>query len=223
MSATNPGDIVVVGKRRKFQNDNNYDQQDEVSENPDGGASGGSGGMTISEILEENQRQIDCAAEMAGNALKASPESNKKEWFSHVFKDGSDNTAYHAPRGGTGPGIHPDTFTAARNEFGVSSWNVMAIIHNHPADEYCKGDPNDPAWKTRQIGFNQYPSENDWRYAERLNNPDLMLYIVGCDGVTRGFKYSDMATLRPLVDENYMRVAPVPALIPPVPSPCGPA
>lgn len=222
--ATDLGEIVVVGKRRKFQDYNGYDQQDEVPENPGDTGSGGSGGWTIDEILAENQRQKDCAAEMAGGALKGSPDSNKNEWFSHIFKDGADNTVYHAPRGGTGPGIASSTFTAARNEFGISSWNVLAIVHNHPAEEYCNGDPGDgsydAAWQTRQTGFNQFPSENDWAYADTLGNPDLTLYVVGCDGVTRGFRYSDQWLLRPLVQPAHMQSAPVPPLAPPPPSPC---
>lgn len=226
--ATQVGDVVVVGRRRKYRDDNSYDEQVEVPEDPGSGGGGGGGwdggGYSMEDILAENQRQMDCAAEMAGEELKASPDSNSKEWFSHIFKDSQNNTAYHAPRGGTGSGIAPSTFTAARNEFGISPWNVLAIVHNHPADDYCNGDPGDgsfdAAWQTRQIAFNQYPSENDWVYANTLNNPDLTLYIVGCDGVTRGFKFADQATLRPLVDPNTMPTAPVPPLAAPAPSAC---
>ncbi len=217
--------IVVVGKRKRV-GDKPYFGPDGGSGGvvDGGGWGGGSAGMTQGQVDLENKRQMDCAANKAAEAIKAKPNSNKNEWFSHVFKDANDNTAYHAPRGGAGAEIPVATFDAARAEFGIASSNVLAIIHNHPADEYCNGDIGngtiDPAWKARQIAFNQFPSDNDWGYAASLNNPDLTLYVVGCDGLTRSFKFAEMSTLRPLVDPLTMPTAPIPPLRAKVPPSC---
>ncbi|MGZ9103073.1 MAG: hypothetical protein ACXW3Y_09295 [Rhodoplanes sp.] len=96
---------------------------------------------------------------------------------------------------------------------------MSGIVHNHPAAEYC--NDLDSAWNARQQAFNQYPSVGDWAYADDIiaaqgdNFNDLTLYIVGCDGVTRGFQYSDKAALRPLADPTYQANSPtIPATIP---------
>lgn len=226
---THLGDIVVVGVRRKKNIDiPGIDEQVEVS--PEAGEPGGSsGGWTQEEIDAENKRQEDCAAKGAGAQIKAKADSNDKEYLSHVYKAG-DTTAYHAARGGTGIGLTEQQFTNARTEFGIQPWDIRGIVHNHPASYYCDGIEQDGApfsqtWADRQTGFNQFPSEPDWANAQKMVESyqypsDLTLYIVGCDGVTRGFHYSEMSTLRPLVQKDNAENGPVPALRPTPPADC---
>lgn len=227
MPTTNPGDVVVVGVRRKKNFDiPNIDE--EVQVDPDGEYNGGSGGWTQQEIDEENKRQENCAATGAGEKITAKSDSNCKEYLSHVYKAG-DTTAYHAPRGGTGIGLSEGQFASARTEFNIQPWDIRGIVHNHPASYYCDGieykdAPFSQDWANRQTAFNQYPSENDWANAQLMVETyqypsDLTLYIVGCDGVTRGFHYSEMAALRPLVQELNMLNGTVPSLQPPADCP----
>lgn len=215
--AADLGTIVVVGVRKK-PSEPPMEEMDTVSEDP---ANSGGGVVSQQDADQENKRQEDCAAKAVGEKIKAKLDSHEKEYFSHVFTNG-DTTAYHPPRGGTGVGLSRQQFDSARTEFGISPWNVRGIVHNHPASYYCDGveynnAPFSQAWADRQIAFNQYPSEADWQNAQELvssgnYSSDLTLYIVGCDGVTRGFHYSEMQNLRPLVTDNNMLNGTPPAL-----------
>lgn len=216
-------EVVVVGVRPKKNLDIPNIPQMEELEPETGEPGGGGGGLTQEEVDAENKRQEDCAAKGAGEQIKAKPDSNSKEYLSHVYKAG-DTTAYHAPRGGTGIGLTDTQFANARTEFGIQPWDIRGIVHNHPADYYCDGIeqdglPRTDAWADRQNSFNQFPSEADWANVQTMVEThqypsDITLYIVGCDGVTRSFHYSEMAALRPLVQRENMLNGPKPPLRP---------
>ncbi len=214
-------EIVVTGRRARPTFDL-PDEMEVIDPDPNAPGGGGGGGFTQEEADAENRRQEDCAAGAAGGAIMDKPNSDETEWFSHIAeKDG--NTVYHPPRGGTGVTIPTAAFAAALTEFGIAPQDVRGIVHNHPSRRYCdgieeEGDEFDQSWHDRQIAFNQYPSVGDWTYATSLGNPNLRLYIVGCDGLTRGYDFSEKDILLPLVQRDNMLDGPVPALRPPLPA-----
>lgn len=221
-------DVIVVGTRLNFippQGGGGEVGEDAPEIGDDPGTS-----LSEAEVEEFNDRQTDCAASKGKDKIQAKPNSNSVEWFTHIFGVAG-QTAVHEPRGGTGTGITDQQFSDARSEFGITGQALFGIVHNHPSDFYCSGgvaygDPYSSTHQQREVGFNQYPSEDDWAYAQTLvtshNVPadQLRLYIVGCDGGMRMYRYSDMAIYRPLMNPSNVETGPVPPLGAVVPPSC---
>ena len=95
------------------------------------------------------------------------------------------------------------------------------VIHNHPLYEYDEVADEFRITTTVSQAENRYPSDNDWATLELMyqsnkgdnDNFDPSLYIVGPDGVTREFSYSDKAKFQALTTTDRMNGVSLPPAI----------
>lgn len=204
-----PG-ITVTGTRLVFtvgpgggspgDPSHNPEEQNEVGEGNDGPS-----GPTQEEVDAENERQKECAAKQYKTQLDTEKRfsKDKKEFFTFTWTRNGQTTT-HPIREGSGARIQTADLNAALSEFSINASNITGFNHNHPADEYCNGSGD--LLRSQEIE-NGYPSVNDWVFADALvgagANPDeLTLFIADCDGVLRGFPYSQKIEFQEMFDRK---------------------
>lgn len=194
--ATDPGEVVIIGKRPTKMQESGYEEAEHISEDPNGGPSGGNVYTTDAQVRAEEQRQRDCAADAFHQKLQAIGTKNSKESFSYILNRNG-NTAITNPVTGTGTVVTGADRTAVIQAQNIQYSEIEGFAHNHPNGPYC----NQQGWSIQEKGLaraiNSYPSLNDWIYADGIvgANPSVAdsftLYITGCDNELRAYPYSN--------------------------------
>lgn len=183
---------------------------DETGHQPDGDNS------FCDNLAAENLQdsQVDFQAQQIANAIKAMPDWNEREYAAVVYKINGivkigplarGETVAEAQQRGAAVGESnsaPETRIILPNDLGDGQ--ILAVVHNHPAEGY--NDPEDLVnrYPSNNIGANgDYQTFNalvgiDSRF---INSAGFAQYILGPDGALREFNASE-GVVTPATDEN---------------------